>query len=86
MQSTARDLVRRLLRVTKSVGSPQGLNVIAFSGGVDSSLVSQLVHEVYPSNSIAVLGRSPAVPASQIDIARDVAVRDPCHDLLLRRI
>jgi len=62
-------------------------NVVAYSGGVDSSLVAALVHRVTMTSGIstdttqaheqaqarAVLGVSPAVPDSQMDIARRVA-------------
>ena len=58
-------------------------HVIAFSGGIDSSLAATLVHTVHQqkrkqntlqtSSVQAVLGISPAVPADQIDLARKVA-------------
>ncbi|DBA01431.1 TPA: hypothetical protein N0F65_007328 [Lagenidium giganteum] len=48
-------------------------HVTAFSGGVDSSLVAALVHRVFPTTSAACLGVSAAVPAAQIEQARDVA-------------
>ena len=73
--------------------NPNAANVVAFSGGVDSSLVAALVHHAFsdyeatllPSSSTqsihhnhqgsvqAVLGISPAVPQSQIAMARNVA-------------
>lgn len=36
--------------------TPQKLNVIAFSGGIDSSLVTKLVFDQAPSNSVACIG------------------------------
>jgi len=45
------------------------------SGGVDSSLVAAVVHRVFPEEqqSLAVLGRSAALPKSQLLLAREVA-------------
>jgi uncharacterized protein len=81
------ELVDRLLQRTSEMMDPHAANVIAFSGGVDSSLVAALVHRVFNHHTIddtssftrqrgsiqAVLGISPAVPQSQIIMARTVA-------------
>ncbi|KAG7394506.1 hypothetical protein PHYBOEH_005059 [Phytophthora boehmeriae] len=48
-------------------------NVIAFSGGVDSSLAAALVHQVFPTTSAACIGLSAALPAVQLQQAREVA-------------
>lgn len=58
-------------------------HTIAYSGGVDSSLVAALVHNVLTANKSssifkhhsvqAVMGVSPAVPEEQIELARHVA-------------
>mmetsp|Transcript_4656 Transcript_4656/g.6959 ORF Transcript_4656/g.6959 Transcript_4656/m.6959 type:complete len:293 (-) Transcript_4656:42-920(-) len=48
-------------------------NIIAYSGGVDSSLVAAVVHKVFPSNSIACIGVSAALSTEQLDQAREVA-------------
>ena len=49
------------------------MNLIAFSGGVDSSLVAKCVNIVFPSNSKVVLGKSSSLPLSQLTIARSIA-------------
>eukprot|EP00985_Skeletonema_marinoi_P030478 scaffold32204_cov80-Skeletonema_marinoi.AAC.1 len=81
------ELVDSLLLRTSEMMNPHAANVVAYSGGVDSSLVAALVHRVYcdydnilsPVNSStrgsvqAVLGISHAVPQTQIDVARKVA-------------
>lgn len=54
-------------------GATEGKNVVAFSGGVDSSLVAALVHQVFPNNSLACVGVSAALPAAQLHLARSVA-------------
>lgn len=58
-----------------SAGAPtaEGKNIVAFSGGVDSSLVAALVHQTFPDNSLACVGVSAALPTAQLYLARSVA-------------
>lgn len=44
--------------------------VVAFSGGVDSTLLLALAHEVLGDDAIAVTTQSPSVPAREIEEAR----------------
>eukprot|EP00584_Thalassiosira_punctigera_P005951 CAMPEP_0172540762 /NCGR_PEP_ID=MMETSP1067-20121228/11696_1 /TAXON_ID=265564 ORGANISM="Thalassiosira punctigera, Strain Tpunct2005C2" /NCGR_SAMPLE_ID=MMETSP1067 /ASSEMBLY_ACC=CAM_ASM_000444 /LENGTH=435 /DNA_ID=CAMNT_0013326675 /DNA_START=41 /DNA_END=1348 /DNA_ORIENTATION=- len=84
------ELVDQLLLRTSEMMDPNAANVVAYSGGVDSSLVAALVNRAFSDhNSIsqpspatnhdhqgsvqAVLGISPAVPQTQIIMARTVA-------------
>lgn len=60
--------VRRVGRQAKA-----GVNVVAFSGGVDSSVVAAGVYRSFPHNSFAVLGVSASLPAQQLQLARNVA-------------
>lgn len=71
MQSTITALRSRV----RSLGAPasDGKNIVAFSGGVDSSLVAALVHHVFPGSSQACVGVSSALPTAQLDLARSVA-------------
>ncbi|KAK1946766.1 Uncharacterized protein P3T76_002318 [Phytophthora citrophthora] len=48
-------------------------NVVAYSGGVDSSLAAALVFRVFPSSSAACIGRSAALSSVQLTQARQVA-------------
>ncbi|CAI5719132.1 unnamed protein product [Hyaloperonospora brassicae] len=74
--------VDRLLRLVASRGAralgaqctaqPTN-NVVAFSGGVDSSLAAALVHRVFPATSAACIGVSAALSEAQLQQARDVA-------------
>jgi uncharacterized protein len=48
--------------------------LVAFSGGVDSAVVLKAaVDALGPDNVLAVTGRSPAVPAVELEAARDLA-------------
>lgn len=79
-QETTR-LVDEVLRNTKALmeqqrSSPHHQHVVAFSGGVDSSLVLALLQQLHdPSidHVRAVLGLSPAVPHDQRVLAEQVA-------------
>jgi uncharacterized protein len=72
-------------RKTNAAHLPMTVNhIIAFSGGVDSSVVAALVHQVSRSSTsskddssmvTAVLGLSPAVPSDQIRLAEQVAAK-----------
>ena len=69
-----------------SAGTDTGLNLIAFSGGVDSSLVAALVHEVFPERAVAVIGVSASLPQEQLELARSVAthIGIPLRELATR--
>ena len=78
LQATTR-LVDDLLATTRQLmGSDRNIpqHLIAFSGGVDSSLAAALVnqsHDASMERVQAVLGISPAVPTEQVDLAERVA-------------
>ena len=71
----ARLLVDTLLERTRSLMDGSKHHIVAYSGGIDSSLVACLIHQsaVEGETAHAVLGLSPAVPQEQIDLARHVA-------------
>jgi uncharacterized protein (TIGR00268 family) len=70
-------LVDELLEYTQSLMKGCSHHLIAYSGGIDSSLVAALVHQSAASanqDSVrAVLGLSPAVPQEQVQLAQEVA-------------
>lgn len=48
-------------------------NLVAYSGGVDSSVVAAGVFTMFPKNSLAVLGRSESLSEEQLLLAREVS-------------
>lgn len=71
-KAIAEDLLRKTEAVVQS-HPPGTLHTVAYSGGVDSSLVAQLLYHVDPVHTRAVLGLSPAVSAAQRELAQQVA-------------
>eukprot|EP00522_Entomoneis_paludosa_P015818 CAMPEP_0172455520 /NCGR_PEP_ID=MMETSP1065-20121228/12109_1 /TAXON_ID=265537 /ORGANISM="Amphiprora paludosa, Strain CCMP125" /LENGTH=380 /DNA_ID=CAMNT_0013207981 /DNA_START=91 /DNA_END=1233 /DNA_ORIENTATION=+ len=85
-KTSTTELVDQLLAYTRQLMNsststiPDATNIpkqhiIAFSGGVDSSLVAALVHQsqLEGEQVRAVLGLSPAVPQEQLDLAQHAA-------------
>lgn len=66
-------LRQRFLDRTQSLVHRDGENIVAFSGGLDSSVVAYGLHRVAPNNSRAVIGISASVSEEQRTLARTVA-------------
>ncbi|GMV48521.1 MAG: Pyridinium-3,5-biscarboxylic acid mononucleotide sulfurtransferase [Nitrospirae bacterium] len=47
--------------------------IVAFSGGIDSSLVLKLAHDELGSQAVGITAVSPTFPASELDVARQTA-------------
>lgn len=70
-------LTDQLLDSTRTLMNGTHHHIIAYSGGIDSSVVAALIHKCKIPNSqetaTAVLGISAAVPSDQISLAEQVA-------------
>jgi uncharacterized protein (TIGR00268 family) len=64
-------LLKRVERV--GIKEQEGYNLIAFSGGVDSSVVAGVVARRFPKNTICVIGKSFSLPKAQFELATKVA-------------
>jgi pyridinium-3,5-biscarboxylic acid mononucleotide sulfurtransferase len=47
--------------------------IVAYSGGVDSTFVAAVAHEVLGDGALAITGVSPSIPASEVDEAKALA-------------
>jgi uncharacterized protein len=57
--------------------------VVAFSGGVDSSLVCAVAREVLGDRAVAVTTVSPTYPPGEIDMAKEIAKRVGIEHLII---
>jgi uncharacterized protein len=58
--------------------------VVAFSGGVDSTLVLRIAHEVFGSRAIAVTALSESLPAGELEEAEELARTIGARHIVLR--
>lgn len=64
-------------------GAPEGLNLVAFGGGVASTLTAFLVHSVFEGNNAVVFGcSSSSSSAAQRERAQQLAecLGEPCAE------
>jgi uncharacterized protein len=74
VQELTPDLKARYERL-QALLRDMGRVVIGYSGGVDSTLVMKVAHDVLGDNAVAVTGDSEAFPQGEVDAALEVAER-----------
>jgi uncharacterized protein len=67
--------VQEKLDRLKGIIADMGSVLVAFSGGVDSTFVASVAHEVLGDRAVAVTGISPSVPQSEREEAKALAAQ-----------
>jgi uncharacterized protein len=70
--TTDNELDAKLTRLRTIIGEAESV-IIAFSGGVDSTFVASVAHDVLGDRALAVTGVSPSVPDSEVEEANKLA-------------
>lgn len=69
LSPSQRDKLAELRRIVGGLDSV----VMGLSGGVDSTLLAQVCHDELGPRALAVIARSPSMPAREMDAARELA-------------
>lgn len=70
LQPTLETKLRTMQRIIRDMGSV----VVAFSGGIDSSLVLKVAHDELGARTLAVTARSATFPERELELSRKVAM------------
>lgn len=80
MDSTLKEKFKRLKNLIVDLESV----VVAFSGGIDSTLVLKVAHDILCEKAIGVTADSPSVPRTELDEARKIAKTIGAHHLVIQ--
>ena len=80
MPTGLREKTERVLEELKGCGKV----IVAFSGGIDSTLVTSLAKIALDDNAIAVTADSPSLPSSELEEAKQLAGRIGIRHIVVR--
>lgn len=78
-----RELARKYEKLKKSTRQ-LGSAIVAFSGGIDSSLVLKIAHDELGNNAVAVTADSPSLPRRELEDAQKIAAQIGAKHLIIK--